>query len=147
MMIYVAFFLLICMVLVWVTISGRDAFPFSYYPMFSGLKKIQEVKVIRIRLESSDGKIEWWETEFYRYPEFVGKKMKVLYNHDQGKAGIFYELEKKRLLNEVLRLIADEKGAKNTYTSFHIVERTIGVDLRIQDKILEVIPFSRLKNG
>src|SRR5476649_448310 len=77
---YIVFFLIICVVLLMVTIVGKDFYPFSHYPMFSRLNHMNKVKIYRLALEAKNGEIEWWQHEAYRYPQIVGNKLYQLYH-------------------------------------------------------------------
>jgi hypothetical protein len=146
---YIVFFLVICCLLVGVTIVGKDFSPFSYYPMFSGRHHLQHVKVFRLALETQNGKIEWWQHEAYRYPEFVGRQLLRFYDRLNGtdkKSTALLSLEKHKLLLEVLRII-EADGYSINYKAFHIVERTVSNNFKIVNKTMEVISFTELKRG
>jgi hypothetical protein len=148
MTLYILFFGLIGCLWIWVTIRGKDAFPFSAYPMFSARHRLEDVRVIRIALALETGEKVWWQSEFYRYPEFVGRQLKQLYDqsHKQPKEAIFFQLKKKQLLIEVKRLIDLEIPADKSYGALHIIERCITADFKIEEKTVEVIPISSLKS-
>jgi hypothetical protein len=149
-MFYMVFFLLICSALVLVTIAGRDFYPFSNYPMFSAKHQVSNIKVFRVALETQEGKLEWWQHEAFRYPEFVGKKLKQIYDTlpgNDGKASVLANLQKYKLLAEVLRLIRLDGYAIDHYRAFHLIERTISNNLEIKDKTVEIVLFSNIKNG
>lgn len=148
MIVYIVFFIGMCSILLWVTIRQKDAFPFSWYPMYSGSHSLDKVNVFRVALQKQEGGITWWQSRFYRYPEYVGRKLQGL---RQAKAGtqkeVFVLLERNRLLLEVLRLIESEEGSAKDYTAFHIVERTVNNNLAITDRTIGIISFSELRNG
>ncbi len=144
MILYILFFGLIGSIWIWVTIRGKDAFPFSAFPMFSTRHRLENVRVIRIALELETGEKIWWESEFYRYPEFVGRQLKQLYEQSrkQPKDAVLFQLKKKQLLIDVKRLIdLDSKP----YRALHIIERSITEDFKITEKTVDVIPISSLK--
>lgn len=149
-MIYILFFMLICSTLLLATFWGRDFYPFSNYPMFSGTHELRNVKVFRIALEKQDGKLEWWQHDAFRYPEFVGRKLKQIYSsmpEGDRKAVIFATLEKNKLLTNVLKLVIQENKANHNFKAFHLIERTINKDFEITDRTVDIILFSNLKNG
>jgi hypothetical protein len=151
MLFYLAFFILMLAALLTVTLAGKDFFPFSHYPMFSAPHQLNRVKVYRIALETHDGKIEWWQHEAYRYPEFIGRKLKSLYTNAtstiDNKTVLLATLEKRRLLCEVLRLLelGGDQAAK--YRSFRIIERTVNDQFEIIDKEIDAFKFDKLRGG
>lgn len=146
---YFVFFILCLIPLFWVTLRGKDAYPFSHYPMFSNLCDIKDVEIFRIALETNDGKLVWWKSEFYRYPEIVGRKLKELYQIENDTKDVFLSLEKQRLFSEVLRLIEAEEKISEKYQSFRIVMRTAREDerkhLTIQEETVAILPFEGIK--
>jgi hypothetical protein len=75
--------------------------------MFSTISSIENIVVYRLAFEKQDGTIEWWKSEFYRYPEFVGKKLAPVL-HSSGtnhKTTIVSLLQKNKLLLDVIRLM------------------------------------------
>lgn len=147
MTLYIFFFLLMCGVLIWVTILEKEAFPFSFYPMFSVLHKLEKVSVYRIALENEKGEIEWWKSEFYRYPEFIGKNLKQITEEINRETTnkIFFVLARKKILKNVLFLLELE-DLKKKYVAFHIVERKIESKLLIKDYTVAVIGFKELRS-
>lgn len=137
------------MVLLWVTIRGRDLSPFSHYPMFSGTNNINNIAVYRLALEKKDGTIEWWESEFYRYPEFIGKKLSEMLSpvNADSKTTPFYSLQKNKLLNDVIRLMTLEGIDIKNYNAFHIIKRTTDNTLEVYNRTIDVIPISTLQYG
>lgn len=146
---YFVFFILCLIPLLWVTLRGKDAFPFSHYPMFSNLSDVNNVEVYRIALETHEGKLVWWKSEFYRYPEMVGRKFKDLYQIENEGEEVFSNLERQRLLIQVLRLIEDEEKSTRQYQAFHVIKRTAYEDeqkqLIIQEETIEKFPLEGIK--
>src|ERR1700761_3103559 len=102
------FFALVVLALLFVTIRGRDFYPFSSYPMFSWAHQLDKVQVYRIALEDEDGRITWWRHEAHRYPEFVGRalaKYDTAITNSNPQNAAFATLNKQKLLLEVRRLI------------------------------------------
>jgi len=130
-----------------ITISGKDAWPFSSYNMFSAPLDLTEFGVFRVALERQDGEIVWWRSHFYRYPEQVGKRIRGLrqLENDTPKTRMVVALETRKLLIEVARLIQQEEGGLESYQAFHIIERKPGIDrnneIIIDDKTVARIPF------
>lgn len=146
MVVYILFFAVICGVLTWVTVTGKDLYPFSSYPMFSAGSK-PPVKVIRLALEDRYGNITWWRSRFYRYPEFSGKKLAPFYQAGSSeKAHPAIILAKAKLLNELIRLINTNEECSD-YKALHIIERTITESLQITERTLEIIQIDAIGNG
>lgn len=147
MSIPIILFSTICILLLWVTITGKDIYPFSYYPMYSVPRNLENISVFRIALERKDGSIAWWKSEFYRYPEYSGRKLQQLWQvkNDDPKRDVILQLEKDRLLIAVLQIMENENIDINHYNAFHIIERTMQGDLKPVDKTIEIVPLKRLK--
>lgn len=145
MIFYIIFFIIILIPSLWVTLRGKDAFPFSHYPMFSNLSNPVQVEVFRIAFEKKDGEFVWWKSEFYRYPEFVGRRLKQLHQTDNDKIKAFTFLERRRYLIEVLRLVETEEKSPEQYQAFLIVRRTVNSDFEINDVVIERIPLEGIK--
>ena len=137
--------------LLWVTVRGKDAWPFSHYPMFSGLADIAELEVFRLALETTEGDLIWWRSEFYRYPEVVGRTLKHLQRleGEGGQSRALAGLERQRLLAAVLRLIEVEEGRSDRYRAFQVVRRTVAADddgaLKISEQTVITIPLAEIK--
>ena len=138
-------------VLLWVTVRGKDSWPFSHYPMFSGVADIAEVEVFRLALETTDGEVIWWRSEFYRYPEFVGRSLKHLkqLEDESRQSRALAGLERQRLLAAVLRLIELEEGRSDRYRAFQVVRRAVAADddgaLKITEQTVITIPLAEIK--
>jgi len=147
MCISIILFFIICILLVWVTIAGKDLYPFSYYPMYSAPHNLENVRVFQIALEKKDGSVAWWESKFYRYPEYSGRKLQQLWQvrNDDQKRDAILQLEQYRLLIAVLQIMEKENMDTGDYCAFHIIERTMQSDLKPVDKTIEIIPLNRLK--
>src|ERR1700737_744218 len=100
MVVPVLLFILLLAPLLWTMVRGRDAWPFSHYPMFSHLTDLSEVEVFRAALETTNGEIVWWRSEFYRYPEFVGRSLKRIQRLEVegGRTAALVSLERQRCL-------------------------------------------------
>ena len=149
MNIYIIFFCIICGLLLWVTLFRKQAYPFSFYPMYSAPQSVRRISVFRLALEKKDGTVVWWQSEFYRYPEYLGRKLQQLQNSgsDDAKNSVLLKREQKRLLLFALQIIEKEEGSINAYNAFRIIRRTIATDLRPLDEIIETIPILGLKDG
>ena len=145
---YVIFFLSICGMLLWVTIRRKEIYPFSYYPMYSSARNINEISVFRIALKKQDESVIWWKSEFYRYPEYVGRRLKqlCLARNYASENDVFLQLERKRLLISVLRILENEEKDISNYKAFCIVERRINNQFEPEDTIIETILLSSLKD-
>jgi len=144
----VIFFCAVCVVLLWVTVFRKQIYPFSFYPMYSVPHSWNNVKVFRLALERKDGSVVWWCSEFYRYPEYLGRKLKRLRDsriNDMQKSTLL-RLEQTRLLLIALQIIEKEEGSTEAYHAFRIVERTITTHMEPADKIIETIPLNTLRN-
>jgi hypothetical protein len=76
-------------------IAGRDAWPFSSYPMFSHLQKPEDLKVLRIAFESFDGRLSWWRPHFHKLQPSVASDLRPRLGTDaraqrQRAVGIIY---------------------------------------------------------
>ena len=136
--------------MLWVTVRGKDAWPFSHYPMFSRLTNLSEVEVFRLALETKEGEIVWWHSEFYRYPEFVGRMLKQLHRREceSGRTAAFAALERQRYLAEVLNLIEAEEGAVEHYAALRIVRRTVdphSAGPHIEDETIARVAIGEIK--
>ena len=146
----ILFVVVILGIQLFVTISGKDAWPFSSYKMFSAPLDLDQLAVFRVALELQDGELVWWRSRFYRYPEQVGKQISRLYRlqNDSPKTRVVVALETQKVLIEVARLIRQEEGGLDDYQAFHIIERkgriTHNNDITIEDKTVVRIPFHDL---
>jgi len=149
MIFYIIFFIAVCAVLLLVTVMQKEAYPFSYYPMYSSMHKLNEISVYRIAFKKPDGSMTWWISEFYRYPEYVGRKLKQMHAIDSGSAekDVLLRLEQTRLLILVLRIAKEEGVPVGNYTTLCIVERKITTDLKPEDEVIEAIPLNNLRDG
>ncbi|MET0393846.1 MAG: hypothetical protein ABW019_11930 [Chitinophagaceae bacterium] len=149
MVFYLLFFIVVCGILAGVTIVRKDAWPFSWYPMYAAPHAPEKVTVIRIALQAREGSVTWWRSRFYRYPEYTGRRLLQLQKAAAKRTGhaVFITLERNKLLLEVLRLIESEDASASHYKAFHIVERTVGDNLVPHDRTLEIVSFSELRNG
>lgn len=145
---YVFFFIIVCLVFIGVTIAGKDYWPFSHYPMFSAKQKIKDITVWRIALEDSEGNMDWWQSKFFRYPEFTGRKLQKIYAlHIEGKKlEIFIHIERNKLLNAVMMHIMREQPECN-YSAIHIIERKVANSFDVIDKTIDIIPIEQLNCG
>jgi hypothetical protein len=150
---YVVFFTLIVGALLWVTITGKDAWPFSSYKMFSARLDLNELTVYRVALEKHDGETVWWHSRFYRYPEFIGRNLKRVYEAKSAdpRFPIAAALEARKHLLDVMRLISIEERCPNQYRAFHIVRRTAHVDdsnkIEINDEVISKVPMDTLSES
>jgi hypothetical protein len=55
-----------------VAMRGRDAWPFSGYPMFSRPVRAEQIRIYRIRLEYPDGDARWWRPHYYKLQQTFG---------------------------------------------------------------------------
>ena len=137
--------------LLWAIVRGKDYWPFSHYPMFSQHSALKDLAVYRLALETKSGAITWWRSEFFRYPEFVGQRLRRIHQatNQVGKEAAFAKLEQQFLLTEVLRLIEMEEGNIDQYQAFHVVRRSIenlsGPNPTIADDTVARIPLPTLK--
>jgi hypothetical protein len=142
-------FILLLAPLLWVMVRGKDAWPFSHYPMFSRLTNLSEVVVLRVALETTGGEVVWWGSEFYRYPEFVGIWLKRTQQMEGegGRSAALASLERQRCLAEVLRLIETAGGRLDQYQALLIVRRSVadGNGITIRDQTVSRIPLAGIK--
>ena len=125
-----------------VTLVGRDAWPFSHYPMFSGPKDLSQVEIFRVALETAEGEVVWWRSRFYRYPEHIGSELRRA--AARGKRKHF-----QKYLVEVVRLIRLEDGDAARYRAVHIIRRTAfegpGRALVIDDQTVATFPIEDIR--
>ncbi len=135
----------------WAMVRGKDYWPFSHFPMFSRPGTVKELAVFRLALETNTGAVTWWRSEFFRYPEFVGQRLRRIHQaiSQGGKDAAFATLEQEFLLTEVLRLIEREEGSIDQYQAFQVVRRTVdnldGATPIIKDDTVARIPLPTLK--
>lgn len=146
---YIVFFCVVCAMFLWVTLFRKQLYPFSFYPMYSAPHSLDDIVVFRLALEKKDGSVVWWRSEFYRYPEYLGRKLKQLHASGIGdvQRSALLRLEQTRLLLIALKIIEKEEGTTDGYSAFRIVQRTMTADIRPVDKIIGIIPLDTLKNG
>jgi len=145
------FFSALVAALLWATLRGKDAWPFSHYPMFSAPATLSGLIVVRIALETRAGAIIWWRSRFFRYPEYIGRRLKATY--DVEEAGHRHTavtiVERQWFLTEALRLIRLEEGSLDRYAALRIVRRTASNDpaggLMIEERMLARIPLNDLE--
>ena len=99
------FFILICICLAYITFFGKEAYPFSSYPMFSQTYELQSIKIIKIALEDKNGDLIWWESEFYRYPQIIGNNIKKMIQLKNELNPILYNLKLNKTLLDALNLL------------------------------------------
>ena len=147
-MLYVVFFSVICLALIGVTVTGKDFWPFSHYPMFSTGQKIEDIKVWRIALEDNDGNVEWWQSKFFRYPEFAGRKLQKIYSLNIGgkQLDAFINVERNKLLTAVMMHVALEQPQRS-FSAIHIIERKVTVFFKVDEKTIDIVPLEQLKLG
>ena len=122
--------------LAWATWRGRDAWPFSHYPMFAGRHEGRRVEVFRVALETADGNVIWWRSRFYRYPQEIGEQLKTVAQiaRENPQYPFLAPLEQRKYVREVLRLLRLEGGSSESYRAVRIVRRTVTEDLQIRDE-------------
>jgi hypothetical protein len=142
MLFTILFVALLVSQMVRVTLRRMDAWPFSHYPMFSGLTDLPKVEVFRVALETAEGEIIWWRSRFYRDPQEIGSQLKRAAAREKEHAQF------QRHLSEVLRLIRLEEGDVNRYRALHIIRRTVREDyggaLLIDDRPIATIPVEAI---
>ncbi len=126
--------MIFCIVLItiflWVTLRGKEAWPFSAYPMFSQRRDISQVEVVRVALETQAGELIWWQPHFYRYPEAIGRNLKRLYALQQGIATSLELLaHQQKICADVIRLLHQEKGNLQHYRSILLIRRNLIKDV------------------
>lgn len=137
--------------LLWISITGGNAWPLSAYQMFSKRLAINDLQVFRVALENHDGTVKWWNSRFYRTPEHIGLNLKRIHQLAKEKLpfpGVI-EIETKKCLLEVARLINLEEGSIDHYQSFHVVERVARITdqgtITITDNTITKVPIDTIK--
>lgn len=146
-----AFCLVVVTVLLWVTFSGRDAWPLSSYPMFSGRLRLEDVEVFRVALESQDGSVHWWCPHYYRYAEEVGRQLQQLHHtvphNPPARAAV--AMAQQYVLREVVRLTRLEQGGAAGWRAVHLIRRTVrpttGGTLTVHDETVLIKTWVELK--
>lgn len=133
----------------WVTVTGRDAWPFSSYPMFSRRYRLAEVVVFAVAYEATDGRIDWWRPVHDRDAERVGQRLQLLApaGHGSAVAQAARRLAVRSELARVIRLATLERGQAPAWRALHIVRRTIderGTAISIRDQTLDIVPMDEL---
>ena len=149
MIVYGIFVVMIIGLFGFVTIKGKDLYPFSHNPMFAKPYRLNEVKIIRIALENEHHEVQWWKHKSYRYPEFIGRRLKDYHYqsiHADNHQKMVLAFKKIKLLREVFRLI-ELQNQTACITALHIIERTVDENLIVREQTIEIIPLSALKNG
>jgi hypothetical protein len=95
------------------TMTRRDAWPITRYPMFSGYRRIGDVRVLCLALETADGSLRWWRPHFYRYTDGIRYLL-----------GDGTEEQAVPCVEHVMRLLALEYKDVSWCTAVHVVERT-----------------------
>jgi hypothetical protein len=111
------------------TLAGKDLWPFTRYPMFSGYRDPAGLRVVCLALETRDGNLQWWRPRFFRYADKLGRKL----------AGANVELTL-WCVGEALRLIRLEEGGTLRYQAVRVVERR-WVNSDSQDRTIARIPL------
>ncbi|MFM7022566.1 MAG: hypothetical protein ACKOXB_06270 [Flavobacteriales bacterium] len=145
MLYYQIFFVVMCALLLLATFLERDFFPFSNYPMFSRPAKAENITILRIKLEKENGEINWWQPEFFRYPEKINQTFNEIQKLKKNSGNnILVQHEENKIIAEILRLIKEEEGSVN-YKALHLIERKIQKNISINDDTVAVFPLDRLK--
>lgn len=136
-------------VLTWVTLSGRDAWPFSAYPMFSELRRLDQVSVYCIAFETSAGSLEWWRPRHYRYAERIGQSLQRFAPSCNATAAhqAALSLARRQTLRHALRLVELELGVVPAWNAVHVVRRSVNQRdgrLTVHNDTVEVVPVREL---
>lgn len=146
----ISFCILFISTLVWVTVTSKDNWPLSCYPMFSNLTNLSDVEIFRLAMETTDGKIVWWQSSFPRYQRRIGKILKSIYHLEtsdssSSNASNYSFQMKRKYLREILRLIELDEEHIDQYQAFQVIRRTIEADStrnwNIKDDLVERIPI------
>jgi hypothetical protein len=95
-----------------VNLVRRDAWPFTRYPMFSRYRKTEDIQVVCLALEASDGSLRQWQPHFYRYTDGIGVKLGDL---SEGNISSCVE--------QVMRLLKLEHRDVSWCKAVHVLER------------------------
>jgi hypothetical protein len=66
---------------------GRDAWPFSHYPMFAARATVADLVVFRIAIEDREGRVRWWRPRFFRMQDQLVDRFDALMRSDARAAG------------------------------------------------------------
>jgi len=113
-----AFCAVLLAVLVWISVVGRDRWPFSCYPMFSIKMDDRHLSVFSVALDQGEGGITRWKPEFHRLPRAFDKAFRETMSQAaksqleaMGKGGISTE---QRALFAMIAAGLDENETRET---------------------------------
>ena len=66
---------------------GRDAWPFSHYPMFAERATVADLVVFRIAIEDRAGRVRWWQPRFFRMQDQLVDRFDAIMGSDARGAG------------------------------------------------------------
>ncbi len=108
----------------WVALARqRDAWPYSYYPMFSGYLTPEKVVVLRIALERAGGERVWWRPRYAKLQEILGQEFQALVGSDLPPYGRRrWEAD---LVARVIHLIRHDRPAAGDLAAVCVLRRCV----------------------
>ena len=85
---YAGFFAVLLILHLFCALGMSDRWPISGYPMFSYIKSIERILVLRVALIRNDGRTEWWKPKLFYYErDFGGILIHRIFQERDGKVG------------------------------------------------------------
>ena len=140
------FFYGMVFILLLATFRKTDFFPFSRYPMFSKNYSIEKIRIMRISFQDKNGDVYPWQSNFYRYPEYIGKSLRKSYDlfGKIPEKEAFWFLDLKRTLLNVIKLLEFEKMSTKDIQYIRIEEVTVKQKNVISVLLVALIPISEI---
>jgi hypothetical protein len=137
--------------LIWarVTITGRDLWPFSAYPMFSRRARLADAVVYRVAFQHGDGQRRWWKPHFFRDAERVGALLAGAAPRpgESAAENAALALRRRVILRHVVRLAALAGDTIEPSTDLVVICRRVDSTSHpwsIDDRIIDVVPRTEL---
>lgn len=101
---------------------GRDAWPYSCYPMFTHYLTPEQVEVFRIALERPDGSRVWWRPRNAKLQESLGAEFRTLARGVDPGVQRRQEVE---LVARVAGLVRHDPGPEADVAALCVVRRSV----------------------
>lgn len=135
------------MAFLWITLKGKESWPFSCYPMFSKpIIASENMAYYRIALESENGAIDWWKPSFPRHQRRVSLILEKASLDMESKDSIE---TKQRCLTELVKLLNREQPEHKHIAICIYLRRMVNNDngaLSIDNELAERITLPLLKS-
>lgn len=97
MIAYVLFSLLLGVCLVRFTVIGREAYPFSHYPMFSNLRKLDSAQVFQLVTIDQQGRSCNWSEQYPEEAVSLSRQLQLCLRAPQNMESLAVTLRQKGL--------------------------------------------------